>query len=57
MLGSDQDKPTDRLAGYTALIAQYDLDVIPNWHRSLVLTRGTHRINTSRGIVEEGDAG
>lgn len=53
MLGSDQDKPTDRLAGYTALIAQYDLDVIPNWHRSLVLTRGTHRINTSRGIVEE----
>ena len=53
MLGNNQDKPTDRLAGYTALIEQYDLDVIPNWHRSLVLTSGTHRINTSRGIVEE----
>jgi len=49
----DQDRSTDRLAGYAALIERYDLDVIPNWHRSLVTTSGIHRIDSSGGIVEE----
>jgi len=53
MLGSDQGKSTHRLAGYTALIERYDLEVIPNWHRSLVTTSGVHRIDSSDGIIEE----
>ena len=39
--------------GYTALIELYGLEVIPNWHRSLVSTRGTHRVNTTREVIEE----
>jgi len=49
----DRDRSADRLAGYAALIERYDLDVIPNWHRSLVTTGGIHRIDSSEGIVEE----
>ncbi len=44
---------TYRLAGYAALIERYDLEVIPNWHRSLVVDSGVHRIDSSRGGVEE----
>jgi Fic/DOC family len=40
-------------AGYEALIARYGLEVIPNWHRSFVATRGVHRIETVSGITEE----
>jgi len=43
----------ERPAGYAALIERYHLDVIPNWHRSLVATRGIHRLDASGGIVEE----
>jgi len=50
---NDQDNPTHRLAGYAALIGRYDLDVIPNWHKSLVATSGIHRIGSSGGIIEE----
>ncbi len=53
MVGNDQDKSTDRLAGYAELIEQYDLDVIPNWHKSMVTTSGIHRIDLNGGIVEE----
>ena len=53
MAENDQDRSTDRLAGYAALIERYDLDVIPNWHRSLVTTSGIHRIDSSGGVVEE----
>jgi len=49
----DRDRPTERLAGYAALIERYDLDVIPNWHRSLVTTSGIRRIDSSEGIIEE----
>ena len=28
---NDQDKGTNKLAGYAALIERYHLDVIPNW--------------------------
>jgi hypothetical protein len=50
---NDQDKSTRRLAGYAALIERYNLNVIPNWHRSLVTNSGIHRIDLSRGVVEE----
>ena len=53
MVEKDQDRSTCRLAGYAALIDRYGLDVIPNWHRSLVTTSGIHRIDSSGGIVEE----
>jgi hypothetical protein len=53
MAEKDQDKSTYRLAGYAALIERYDLDVIPNWHRSLVTISGIHRIDSSRGVIEE----
>ncbi len=44
---------TLRPAGYAALIERYGLDVIPNWHRSLVTTSGIHRIDAIGGIIEE----
>ena len=42
-----------RLAGYAALIELYDLDVIPNWHRSLVATSGIHRTDSTGEVIEE----
>jgi len=53
MAENNQDKSPHRLAGYAALIERYDLDVIPNWHRSLVTTSGIHRIDSSGGVIEE----
>ena len=53
MTENNQDKSAHRLAGYAALIERYDLDVIPNWHRSLVTTSGIHRIDSSGGVIEE----
>lgn len=49
----NQVQSTPRLAGYAALIERYGLDVIPNWHRSLVSTIGTHRINSTGSVIEE----
>ena len=53
MAENDQDKSTHRSAGYAALIKRYDLDVIPNWHRSLVGATGAHRIDSTGGVIEE----
>ena len=53
MAVSDRSQATQRLAGYAALIERYDLEVIPNWHRSLVTTSGVHRKDSSDGMVEE----
>ncbi|MFQ5352608.1 MAG: Fic family protein [Candidatus Binatia bacterium] len=53
MAENDRDGSTYRLAGYAALIERYDLDVMPNWHRSLVTTSGIRRIDSSAGVVEE----
>ena len=53
MTKSDQPLPSSRLAGYAALIEQYGIEVIPNWHRSLVATSGIHRIDSTGGVVEE----
>jgi len=40
-------------AGYAALIERYELNVIPNWHTSLVATGGMHRVTSREGVVEE----
>ncbi len=53
MAENDQNKSGDRLGGYAALIKQYSLDVIPNWHRSFVATTGTHRIDSTGDVIEE----
>ena len=53
MVENDQDKSTYRPAGYAALIERYDLDVIPNRHKSLVTASGIHRIDSSEGVIEE----
>ena len=48
-----QEGPTRRPAGYSMLIERYGLDVIPNWHRSIVVTSGTHRIDSTGSVIEE----
>lgn len=53
MVENDQDKSIYRPAGYAALIERYDLDVIPNWHKSLVTASGIHRIDSSESVIEE----
>jgi Fic family protein len=53
MYESDYDKSTHRLAGYAALIERYNLDGIPNWHKSFVVTTGTHRTDSTGGVIEE----
>ena len=53
MAENKQEKITYRPAGYAALVERYELDVIPNWHKSLVTTSGIHRIDLQAGIIEE----
>jgi len=53
MAEKDLDKSTHKPAGYKTLIERYDLDVIPNWHRSLVSATGTHRIGLTGRVIEE----
>ena len=53
MAKNDQEQATLRLAGYAALIEQYGLDAIPNWHRSLVATSGIHRIDSTGEVIKE----
>ncbi len=50
---SDQREVMLRPAGYAALVERYSLDVIPNWHRSLVATGGIRKIASTGGVVEE----
>ncbi len=42
-----------RRAGYLALIARFQLDVITNWHQSYVATGNSHRVETSGGVTAE----
>jgi len=51
MVENDQDKSAYRPAGYAALINRYDLDVIPNRHKSLLTASGIHRIDSSEGVI------
>ena len=53
MAETAQEPAAQRPAGYAALIERYRLDVIPNWHKSLVTTSGIHRIDSMGGVVEE----
>jgi len=53
MIEKSRDDANLRPAGYAELIHHYALEVIPNWHRSMIAFSGTHTINTTDGIVEE----
>ena len=53
MAENDEEQQTLRPAGYAALVERYALEVIPNWHRSLVSTGAIHRINSTGGLIEE----
>lgn len=48
-----QNESSRNPAGYTALVDRYSLNVIPNWHRSLISTSGIHRVESSSRGVEE----
>jgi Fic family protein len=53
MARNRQEQAKLRLAGYAALVERYNVDVIPNWHRSLVATSGIHRVHSTGDVVEE----
>ncbi len=53
MTENSQVQATLRPAGYSALVEMYGLDVIPNWHSSLVTNSGIRRIGSAGGVVEE----
>lgn len=53
MIENDQVQQIPRPAGYAALLERYVLEVIPNWHKSLVSTGTTHRIDSTDGVIEE----
>jgi len=43
----------ERPAGYAALVERFGLDVIPNWHRSMIATGSTHRVDSTAGFAFE----
>ena len=53
MLVTGQEHSMTRPSGYAELIGRYDLEVIPNWHRSSVTASGIHRVRYHAGIIEE----
>lgn len=53
MTGNGQNKAALRPAGYAALVERYALEVIPNWHKSMVAARGIHRVESTGGVVVE----
>ena len=53
MHGHDLQNDGGRPAGYQALIARFQLNVIPNWHHSYVASKNSHRVDTNEGQTEE----
>ncbi|MDD3036233.1 MAG: hypothetical protein PHO93_04910, partial [Candidatus Saccharimonadaceae bacterium] len=53
MANDNQDKSKCSPAGYAALVERYDLNVVPNWHRSFVAGAGARRIDSTQGGIEE----
>jgi len=53
MAANDLNGLAPRPAGYVALIGQYGLKVMPNWHESFVATSGIHRIDSTGSVVRE----
>jgi len=53
MKESEKKEVMDRPAGYTALVERFRLDVIPNWHKSVIAASGIRRHVSTAGLVEE----
>ena len=53
MFRNDLNRSDPRPAGYTALLGQYNLEAVPNWHQSFVAASGGHKIDASGSIIEE----
>lgn len=53
MIENRKKDGTAKPAGYAALVERFGLDVIPNWHKSLVTPRGIHRLKLAGSMVEE----
>ena len=53
MAANDLTGLSPRPAGYLALIEQYGLKVMPNWHESFVAVSGVHRIQSAESVVRE----
>jgi len=53
MIENKRDTAIVRPAGYAELVGRYNLDVIPNWHKSLVTASGIHRLHANEGVIEE----
>ena len=53
MVDKNQEESNYRLVGYAALIEQYELEVIPNWHQSKVANSSVHRIESQGNAIEE----
>jgi len=49
----DLHKTGSKPAGYLAVLARFQLDVIPNWHQSHVASTNSHRIGTTEGLTRE----
>jgi hypothetical protein len=50
---NESHEAASRPAGYAALVAEYGIAAIPNWHASQVAPVNTHRIATTNGMVTE----
>ena len=46
-------KETLKPAGYAELINRYQIDVIPNWHVSIVTSSTIRHVSETRGVVKE----
>jgi len=53
MTENGQKEVTLRPAGYAALVERFGIDVIPNWHKSMIAASGIHRVESTGGVVEE----
>ena len=53
MTENGQKEATFRPAGYAALVERFGIDVIPNWHKSMIAASGIHRVESTGGVVEE----
>ena len=53
MAASDLQEAEARPAGYAALIQRLGIQVIPNWHESMVAPGGTHRVESDGSVVHE----
>ncbi len=53
MAERSRGQTTLKRAGYAALVERYALEVIPNWHLSLVGSNGPHRVDKNGDMIEE----